>query len=167
MQQIARQTSHKTIHVIVNFTIFQHRNWWRAKCVPWSLLATKECDNTKVLQFLVHVDCRIGHNKHPNADCKIRHYFWQENTKDYTVQMVWGQGWNGSKCLKLSNQNIFKSNANSNGADSIRYIFICFQRNIIEKCSYGDWLLLTRCLNNMPVILRSPFIDLLDKELVV
>ena len=59
------------------------------------------------------------------------------------------------------------SKLNSNGADSIRYILICFQRNIIEKCSYGDWLLLTRCLNNMPVILRSPFIDLLDKELVV
>jgi len=38
-------------------------------------------------------------------------------------------------------------------------------KNIIAHCGYGDWLMLSRILDNLPHVFRPPFIEILDKEL--
>ena len=43
--------------------------------------------------------------------------------------------------------------------------FIELQNTVLKCCSHGDWLLLSFILDNIPVVLRPAFLDMLDGKL--
>ena len=93
-----------------------------------------------------------------------------------TRQMILRYVYHGKKestvCMFIANYNNVQTIYSGYRVAYIKVAFVqlssylsFFQNNIIAHCGYGDWLMLTRLLNNLPHILRPPFIEILDKEL--